>query len=134
MQSFIEQKKMKIKIICKNAIRCKHCGDIIESTSCHNFKYCSCRHCAVDGGLDYLRRGGGPDDQEDLSEFKEVELTPKYKVGDIVTFDNIGNLIKGVVQVVDTFPNSTVIHYDILDEEEPRLYKHLLESQIISKF
>ena len=62
------------------------------------------------------------------------EVTPKYKVGDIVTFDYLGSLIKGVVQVVDTFPNSTAIHYDILDEEEPRLYKHLLESQIISKF
>ena len=125
---------MKIRIIVKNAIRCKHCDDIIESTYRHDFKFCSCQRCAVDGGLDYLRRCGDLDDWEDLSEFKEVEVTPKYKVGDIVTFDYLGSLIKGVVQVVDTFPNSIAIHYDILDEEEPRLYKHLLESQIISKF
>lgn len=125
---------MKIRIIIKNAIRCKHCGDIIESTYRHDFKFCSCQRCAVDGGLDYLRRCGDTDDWEDLSEYKEVEVTPKYKVGDIVTFDYLGSLIKGVVQVVDTFPNSLTIHYDILDEEEPRLYKHLLESQIISKF
>lgn len=125
---------MKVRIIVKNAIRCKHCGDIIESTYRHDFKFCSCQRSAVDGGLDYLRRCGDTDDWEDLSEFKEVEVTPKYKVGDIVTFDYLGSLIKGVVQVVDTFPNSTAIHYDVLDEEEPRLYKHLLESQIISKF
>ena len=125
---------MKVRIIVKNAIRCKHCGDIIKSTYRHDFKFCSCHRCAVDGGLDYLRRCGGPDDWEDLSEFKEIEVTPKYKVGDIVTFDYFGSLIKGVVQVVDTFPDSTDIDYDILDEEEPRLYKHLSESQIISKF
>lgn len=125
---------MKVRIIVKNAIRCKHCGDIIESTYRHDFKFCSCHRCAVDGGLDYLRRCGGQDDWEDLSEFKEVEVTPKYKVGDIVTFDYFGSLVKGVVQVVDTFPDSTAIDYDILDEEEPRLYKHLSESQIISKF
>lgn len=125
---------MKVRIIVKNAIRCKHCGDIIESTYHHDFKFCSCHRCAVDGGLDYLRRCGGPDDWEDISEFKEVEVTPKYKVGDTVTFDYFGSLIKGVVQVVDIFPNSTAIDYDILDEEEPRLYKHLSESQIISKF
>ena len=44
---------MKARIIVKNAIRCKHCGDIIESTYCHDFKFCSCHHCAVDGGHDY---------------------------------------------------------------------------------
>ena len=122
---------MKVRIIVKNAIRRKHCGDIIESTYRHDFKFCSCQRCAVDGGLDYLRRCGDIDDWEDLSVYKEVEVTPKYKVGDIVTFDYMGSFIKGVIQVVDTFPNSTAIHYDILDEEEPRLYKHLLESQII---
>ena len=125
---------MKVRIIVKNAIRCKQCGDIIESTYRHDFNFCSCQRCAVDGGLDYLRRCGDINDWEDLSEYKEIEVTPKYKVRDIVTFDYLGSLIKGVVQVVDTFPNSTAIHYDILDEEEPRLYKHLLESQIISKF
>ena len=123
-----------MKKIKTNKIRCRKCGDIIESTYRHDFKFCSCHRCAVDGGLDYLRRCGDTDDWEDLSEFKEVEVTPKYKVGDIVTFDYLGSLIKGVVQVVGTFPNSTAIHYDILDEEEPRLYKHLSESQIISKF
>lgn len=125
---------MKAAIIVKNAIRCKHCGDVIVSTYRHDFKFCSCQRCAVDGGRDYLRRCGNPDDYEELSEYKEIEVTPKYKVGDVVTFNYFEKVIKGTIQVVDTFPNSIIVEYDILDEEEPQLYKHMSESQIISKF
>ena len=39
-----------------NAIQCKICGDVIESTYCHDYVECSCGACAVDGGHDYLRR------------------------------------------------------------------------------
>ena len=42
--------------IIKNAIQCKFCGDIIESTDRHQYVTCKCGACAVDGGLDYLRR------------------------------------------------------------------------------
>ena len=58
----------KIKV---NKIRCKKCGDIIESTSVHDFKFCSCESVAVDGGKDYLRRCGNLEDIEDLSEYYE---------------------------------------------------------------
>ena len=125
---------MKATIIVKNAIRCKHCGDIIESAYRHDFKFCSCQRCAVDGGSDYLRRCGNLDDYEELSEYKEIEVTPKYKVGDVVTFNYFEKVMKGTIQVVDTFPNSTIVEYDILEMKEPRLYKHMLESRIISKF
>lgn len=43
-------------MIIRNAIQCKLCGDIIESFSTHDFKFCSCGACAVDGGHDYLKR------------------------------------------------------------------------------
>ena len=118
---------MKAKIVVKNVIRCKHCGDVIESKHVHDFVSCSCGACAVDGGHDYLRRCGNSEDYEDLSEYKEIKVTPKYKVGDIVTFQYFFNIIKGTIQVVDTYPNSTIIEYDILDEQEPRLYKHINE-------
>lgn len=39
-----------------NKIRCNKCGDELESTSTHDFKWCKCNSVAVDGGLDYLRR------------------------------------------------------------------------------
>ena len=62
--------------IIRNAIQCKHCGDIIESTYPHDFKTCSCGRCSVDGGLDYLRRGfmhSNGEDYTDLSETIEVD-------------------------------------------------------------
>lgn len=60
---------MKQKII-RNRIQCKLCGDIIESTSVHDFKFCSCGKVAIDGGKCYLKRTGDPIDCEELSEYK----------------------------------------------------------------
>lgn len=56
-----------MKII-TNKIRCKKCGDIIESKTVHDFKFCMCGAIAVDGGHDYLRRCGNKEDIDDLSE------------------------------------------------------------------
>ena len=42
--------------ILRNAVKCNNCGDIIESTHRHDFKWCSCGLVAVDGGHDYLKR------------------------------------------------------------------------------
>lgn len=58
--------KVKMYIL-YNKIRCKKCGDILESKNVHDFKMCSCRSCAVDGGHDYLRRVGEKSDWEDMS-------------------------------------------------------------------
>lgn len=70
-------KMMKVVIvmakIIRNAIRCKKCGDVIESKTVHDFKFCSCGSCAVDGGLEYLRRCGNLGDWEELSEVEKVE-------------------------------------------------------------
>ena len=63
---------METKII-HNKIRCKKCGDIIESISVHDFKWCSCGACAVDGGHDYLRRLGYKEDWEEMSEVENEE-------------------------------------------------------------
>lgn len=59
--------------IVRNAARCNHCGDVIESTYRHNFVTCSCGRVSVDGGLDYLRRCGDPEDYTDLSEMEGDE-------------------------------------------------------------
>lgn len=69
-------------MIIRNRIRCKKCGDIIESLTVHDFKFCSCESCAVDGGRDYLRRCGWLEDWEELSEIKPDDenkmLTKRY--------------------------------------------------------
>lgn len=64
-------KKMRIK---RNRIRCRNCGEIIESKSVHDFVTCSCGRCSADGGHDYLSRSflKSQDDYEELSEVEEV--------------------------------------------------------------
>lgn len=42
----------------KKKLRCKLCGDVIESKHRHDFVWCSCQSCFVDGGDDYFRFGG----------------------------------------------------------------------------
>ena len=54
--------------ILHNKIRCRKCGEVIESKSVHDFKYCKCGAVFVDGGREYLRRGGALGDIEELSE------------------------------------------------------------------
>ena len=53
-----------------NKIKCKKCGDIIESKSTNDYKKCSCGAVAVDGGKDYLKRMGNEENYEELSELK----------------------------------------------------------------
>ena len=61
---------MQIKII-KNRIKCKYCGNIIESKSRYDFKFCSCGKVSIDGGQFYLKRSGNLGDWEELSEIIE---------------------------------------------------------------
>ncbi len=63
---------MILRIEC-NKIRCKKCGDIIESKNVHDMKWCTCGAVAVDGGHEYLRRLGNIDDMEELSVTKEIK-------------------------------------------------------------
>lgn len=60
--------------ITKNVVKCKICGDIIESTYRHDFVTCSCGNVSVDGGHDYLRRAfRNRDEYIELSESEPVE-------------------------------------------------------------
>lgn len=55
------------KKIYRNAIQCKKCGDVIESTSTHKFVTCSCGAVSVDGGHEYFRRCGNAEDIIELA-------------------------------------------------------------------
>lgn len=61
------------EVIVRNAVRCRRCGEVIESTSRHDLVSCSCGAVAVDGGTDYLRRSGDPEDYEELSSIYRAE-------------------------------------------------------------
>lgn len=55
-----------------NRIKCKKCGDILESSFTHDFRFCTCGAVAVDGGREYLKRYGNPEDIEELAVYEEV--------------------------------------------------------------
>jgi len=62
------------EIIISNKARCRKCGEVIESKHRHDFTYCQCGAIFVDGGKDYLRRGG---DLESIEELSEITTEPK---------------------------------------------------------
>lgn len=61
-----------IKKLIRNRIKCKKCGDIIESKTVHDFVKCKCGSVFTDGGTEYLRRGGNLENIEELDEYEEA--------------------------------------------------------------
>jgi len=55
--------------IIRNVAKCRLCGDIIESTNRHDFKWCKCGEISVDGGRAYIRRSAN-----DLSNIIELSV------------------------------------------------------------
>lgn len=45
-------------------IRCKKCGDVLQSKHVHDFVMCKCKSCFIDGGDEYTRIGGWKTDWE----------------------------------------------------------------------
>ena len=123
---------MKVRIIVHNRIRCKKCGETIESTFRHDYKWCSCGNCAVDGGHDYLRRCWRSDEWEDVSEFKDIEVTPKFKVDDVVlfTYSSGSPTLKGRIVSVNTFPRSDDVFYNIVLLDDGFEYRCIGEKYI----
>lgn len=64
-------------------IRCKKCGDVIQSLSRHDFRECKCGSVFMDGGGDYTRYGWPGGDPEDYVEFlDENPLDNLYEISD----------------------------------------------------
>ena len=62
---------MRMKIL-KNKIRCKHCGNTLESFNVNDTKWCECGMCAVAGGnkelIRYFKSDIAEKDYVDLAE------------------------------------------------------------------
>ena len=65
-----------VKMIIRNAAKCKKCGEVIESRYLHDFKYCRCGEIFVDGGFDYIRRGG-----KNLSNIEDLSIVDSTDEG-----------------------------------------------------
>jgi len=63
-----------------NVILCNKCGDKIYSRARHDFRWCSCKSVAVDGGFDYLKICG---DLENVTKLTvEIPQTKKELFND----------------------------------------------------
>jgi len=58
--------------IIRNSAMCDVCHEEIESKDRHDFKWCSCRNLAVDGGKDYCKRSFGNGPWHDTSITEEI--------------------------------------------------------------
>ena len=77
-----ERSALNIGDLWSNKVRCLACNDVIRSRNQHDFVWCSCKNVAVDGGSWYLRRVGGQQGYEELSEVyndMEEELSEKSR-------------------------------------------------------
>lgn len=103
-------------MIIRNRIKCKKCGDVIESNSQHDFKLCSCESIFVDGGHEYLRWGGKFEDIEDMS-VTQFEVVCKKDNG-VFKKDKVYNILRdGKSFVVKNDEGNEVV---VLDEESYR--------------
>ncbi len=118
-------KDMKIKV---NKAQCRSCGDTIESKHRHDFVRCSCGSIFVDGGKEYLKRGGNPDDLVDLSKYedestyerkmKDKEFKEKYK--DVYVKTVADNLTKAEIRYLKSLLNLSKNSID--DALESRMF------------
>ena len=56
------------KKLIKNAFKCLHCNDIIESKHRHDFSTCKCGMSGCDGGDSYIRLIGDLNMMQDVVE------------------------------------------------------------------
>lgn len=64
------------KKILRNRARCRKCNTIIESKHGWHFVQCDCKAIFLDGGKNYVRCGGYPEDIELLTEWDEPKRDP----------------------------------------------------------
>jgi len=50
-----------------NKAKCFKCASVVESKHVHDLVWCQCGAIAVDGGKEYLKRVGRPEDYIELS-------------------------------------------------------------------
>ena len=123
-------------------IRCRKCGDILQSKYRHDFQMCKCGSCYIDGGDDYCRVGGEKEniewiDRNDGKQFKYLfdyceEIINKKIMSNWYTRgkldrktwkleDQENELKKGQVKVIKVdLDNKEVklqgVKFDVLDE------------------
>lgn len=111
-----------MNVVKRNAIRCLKCGDIIESKSLHDFQVCSCGACYVDGGQEYIRVGGNPEDWHTLTEYEVVPgavVTVYYHYGRHNTFTVPMSQVQEVIKNYEDMWHFVIV----TDEDGNEIYR-----------
>lgn len=87
-------------MILSNQVECLQCGDKPFSTHRHDFRYCKCGAVAVDGGMDYLRRLGSPENMREMSIVIEDEVVEELKTAVSDKTKNPLGLVCNVVRIL----------------------------------
>ena len=66
-------------------LRCIKCKDVVESRSVHDFQACKCGAIFIDGGNEYTRIGGHPEDMEWVEMCADCDIREWTKVLNGVT-------------------------------------------------
>lgn len=72
-------------------LRCKKCNSHVWSRHTHDFRWCKCHSVAIDGGRDYCKLTGNPENIE------------TYK---IIIPKNVSKLYSGLYESLEDFRNS----------------------------
>ena len=111
-----------------NKIKCKKCGDVIESTYRHDFKSCKCGAVAVDGGKDYLRRIGY---EEDYEEYRKKYIGNVFQSFNLVNSYTVYQNVE-LVLLINGETRRSVKHkvIDILKKVDLYKYRHTKVSKL----
>lgn len=101
-------------------LKCKKCGDIIQSKHRHDMVWCKCHSIAIDGGDDYFRWAGNKDDIEVYVPESELVLA-NHELSDC--YDCIKSLEKEIRE-----------YYIKVYNKDPELAKQLLFVGSVSDF
>lgn len=101
-----------LKIV-SNKIRCKFCGDVIESFSVHDFKQCRCGKCSTDGGHEYVQRSFITENPEDTYEDLSIYVDENDKLVDARDADKKDVPLKPIrVEIKEVEEPETVAELD----------------------
>lgn len=73
----------------KNIAKCAKCDDIIESKFRHDFVRCKCGAIAVDGGNDYIKRSGNPEDFDREFDYENGLIPTEKPAPTVQAFDGV---------------------------------------------
>ncbi len=89
----------------RNRAKCRKCQDVIESTHVHHFIRCHCESIAVDGGNEYWKMVGNPEDfmrlDDDGNEWKKEQPENKGNEVEVKLEEQLVEIRKSIADLYE---------------------------------